>query len=440
MRRFWRLKTACLCVLVYLPVSTWARCTFLYPAGLVDAHFSIRMQFGRFTMTHPYLQPVGSLLASTIVSPAIHKAGSGNGDTVVWQCDLEDLPGLHFLIATNGHAREGGFWESGNHDGLPGVYATWFSHVGLKLSANGKVLNRSWQTLPLKSYNTLKAKHPHGKDKINIRVKDLPVLVGELYRISQIPPVLGAPTNPYGMSVPTAIEAHYAAKAANAYVQLAGADIGLLHDTAGQDSATNRKFWAVNGYAYHMYAGSHMKNAASCVVRNATPYVVFPHISAQKLMDGQTVAKDFSAQIECHDSIQSGITHWQVALGLQVAPGSWQAAQTLKLVTPQTGVRYLVDEDYGSPHVAQGVGVRLRNGGKGQDRLFAGQPGQDAAVLHKHNSGWYPALDGATKLGSAASGYTTYTIPFTATLERLPGKTVTSGRFHARATVLIRVQ
>lgn len=137
----------------------------------------------------------------------------------------------------------------------------------------------------------------------------------------------------------------------------------------------------------------------------------------------------------------SGINDTQTALGLQVSDGAYSAASTLGLVNGSGGVSALVSDNYFDSSMAKGVGITVANSKEPAKALtFVGQPGIATLTPGGNAAGWYPVLQGATKDGSSMAGYSWYTYDFIATLKKLNGQTVTPGKVHATAYVLVKMQ
>ncbi len=384
------------------------------------------IRFGTVNLTSTYLQPVGSLIARVAVPPTNYTYGGASASTVLWQCDVADLPRIKFLVATNGDDRVGGFWDLGAKDGIPNVFATYFRYVGLKQTMDDVVINRYWQSIPVKNYVIV-------GNKVQIRLQDLPTLYAELYRISSLPPSLGSGSN-YCLGQTTT--GSYSCVQPNSYIQLSGP--GLASDPEGSDSNNNYAFWGPNnGFGYGMRVGNQLYNDSTCVARNASPLVLFNTISANDLNNGGSVRANFNVSIECADKAVSGTSAHQVAIGIQVSEKVYNAAKQLGLVNAQNGVKALVADDYGDSGVAQGVGVFIQNNGSATDLNFVGQPGLSGGGAL---AGWYPAKAGAVVNGSAQAGYKNYTKSYSATLKKIAGQNVTAGKFNSTAYVLVKIQ
>lgn len=399
--------------------------------------------FGKVNLNDTYLQPVGTLLASVVVPPTNYTYGGANASSVLWECDKSDLDSIYFLVATNGDDRVGGFYDIGNKDGMKDVYATWFAYTGLKLTMSGVTLTRYWNKVPITSYATT------DNGKIQIRLQDIPPLLAELYRVSSIPENSAASNycagrGTGGLGYATATGINYSCTQPNAYIQLSGdsnVSFSFARDRTGQDSAYSFLFWgADNGFGYGMRTANSLYQNPTCVARNVTPVVLFPTMSVTQLEEGATTSANFTVQVECNNSAVSGVNNYQTAIGFQVSPGAYNAAQQLGLVNANGGVSYLVSDNYFSNEMAHGVGIKIKNS-LNKEMLFVGQPGTVSLTTPGgNNAGWYPVLDGATYSNSNASGYSTYNQTMTATLGKLPGQTVTAGKIYATSYVLVKMQ
>lgn len=98
----------------------------------------------------------------------------------------------------------------------------------------------------------------------------------------------------------------------------------------------------------------------TCVVRNVTPYVVFPIITVNELNNNQTRSADITVDIECQSGTESGINSGQTTLGIQTSFSGYLKAQSLGLVNAAGGVSYLLSDNYGTDNrIATGVGISL---------------------------------------------------------------------------------
>ncbi|WP_024655939.1 fimbrial protein [Pseudomonas syringae USA007] len=400
---------------------------------------SVQIKAGRINLTSSYLQPAGTPLATTITS-----ANDPLGwETVLFECDLKDKDDLYELFSTNGDDRLGGYWETGNgsgtaiNDGLPGVYATFFPYVGLKITHmdSGKVFTRYWQESKITRYDVV-------GNKLQVKTKHLSALKSELIKVSDNPPLSGSSSNWCGYQAPTNVaSADYTCVQPNAYVTFKAP--GFIYDKVGSDHNTNYYFWGVaNGIAYGLRGSATLTFTPTCVARNVTPVVTFPTISVQQLNSGESREADFTVELECSNQMTSGVQSNQTALGIQVSQPAFVKAGELGLVNSYGGVDYLLSNGYGAdPSVATGVGISLRDSANGDPMNFVGWPGNTGAGNPGGKlAGWYPVLDKTTSQGSSQAGYTRYTKVITAVLEKLPRRQPTAGRVDATAYVLVKVQ
>jgi len=432
-------------LLLGVALPSWSNCTKPATAQTEDG-YSALIPFGKINLTDLYFAPVGSMLSNIVVPPTNYTHGGATGSSVLWECDEADLPNIYFLVSTNGDDRVGGYYDIGGPDGLKDVYATWFAYVGLKQTMSGVVLTRTWKKVPITTYAT-------SGTKIQIRLQDIPPLQAEIYRVSTLPPATGAASSYCGannndgggIGYASASGRLYSCNQPNAYVQLAGnsnVTFAFDHDNEGEDSAQHFDFWgADNGFGYGMRSASKLYSNPTCVARSVTPVVLLPTISVNQLDAGQTVSSNFSVRVECSDSVTSGINDRQTALGIQVSEGAWAAASKLGLVNNKGGVSALVSDNYYGEGIAQGVGITVAySNDPGTALTFVGQPGMATLSPGGNTAGWYPVLKGASKEGPSVTGFSWYTYDFIATLKKLSGQTVTPGKVHATAYILVKMQ
>ena len=432
-----RFKLVVSLLLLCAASSSWGSCKRATSSLQADSAYSALIPFGKINLTDTYFMPPGSLLDSVVVPSTNYTTRGATGSTVLWECDEEDLPDIYFLIATNGDDRVGGNVDIGGPDGLTDVYATWFAYVGIRQTMSGVVVTHIWQKIPITTYAT-------SGDKIQIRLQDIPPLQAELFRVSSLPPT-GIASFCSGIAYASTSGTLYSCTEPNSYIQLSGNDnvsFSFGHDQPGDDCATKYKFWGSdNGFGYGMRTANKLYSNPTCVARSVTPLVMFPPLSVDQLEAGDETSGNFSVRVECSDSVTSGVSDTQTALGIQVSEGAYSAASTLGLVNSSGGVSTLVSDNYFDEGVAQGVGITIANGSDpGTSLTLVGQPGIATLTPGGNAAGWYPVLQGATKDGSSTSGYTTYSYNFIATLKKLNGQTVTPGKVHATAYVLVKMQ
>lgn len=427
MSALWGTQARALCEQVYNGLQT------------IDAS-SVQINAGRISLSSTHLQPVGASLGNVLVSAA--NAPGLSAESVLWQCDLADKGQLFELFATNGADRVGGYWEIGSgagsasNDGLPGYFATYFAYVGLKLTHlnSGRAFTRYWQQSPITQYDIVGG-------KLQIKAKHLSMVQAELARVSTLPPASGSSSDHCaGLAQRSGASTFsYTCPVPNAYVQFQGP--GIVSDRAGSDANTNRTFLtARNGVAFGLRNAASISYTATCTVRNVTPLVTFPKVTAQQLNAGQTSESDFTIELECNDFAMSSAIA-QSLYGIQVLPSGYDQALKLGLITGDGAVTYLLSTGYGSdPSIATGVGIRLRQNASGIAMNFVGPNGAPANLSGTRGAGgWYPIGEGEAN-NAPDSGATVYTQNLTAVLSALPGMTAQPGKVDAVAVVLVKVQ
>lgn len=416
--------------------SAFAICTRVAPA--VDAGCDacgVSPGFSAITLSSSYMQPVGTILASTVFD---FTAGVryGDGDKVLYQCDLADAGSIYEQLVTNGDDRVGGFYDLGAIDGNPGYYATFFPYVGIKLThvRTGTVFTRYYNSVPLTSYETV-------GDKINIRVKDLSPIRADLIRLSSLPGN-GSTSNYCGGMANASGTSSYTCTQPNGYVIFVGP--GIEGDVEGADSAgVYNSWWSGRWNAIGMGTSPAptISYTGTCVVRSVTPVVLFPTISDVSLNEGNSVQGDVSLTVECDNDVVQA-TFSSVVVGLQTSYPAFVAANALGFVNSSGGVQYLLSDEYDTNSaVAKGVGIMLSYGSAGSDMTFIGWGNCTVSGCPAGMSaGWYPLQYISQSTDASKSGYTSYTAQLTAKLTKLPGVNVVPGKVKSTAYVLVRVQ
>jgi len=436
----YQLQAILILLLLIITQSVKAACTSSGVSQTED-YWTAQIPFGKVNIYDTYFSPIGTLLSSVVVPSTNYTHGGATASSVLWTCDAKDLSSIYFLVATNGDDRVGGYYDIGTVDGLSDVYATYFAYVGLRQTMSGVVITREWKSVPVTSY----AKTSDGK--IQIRLKDIPPLQAELYRISSLPGTTSASwycgannIDNSGIVYGSTTGKNYSCNQPNSYIQLVGP--GLIHDNIGEDSSNHFVFWGVdNGFGYGMRDVNRLYNTPTCVARSVTPIVLLPTISISQLKAGQTVTAPFNVTVECSDSAISGTSNSQTALGFQVSDGAYRAAQTLGLVNNSNGVSMLLSDNYTENEMAKGVGITIAySNAPDTDLNLIGQFGLNVLTDMGASAGWYPVLNNATATGSSKSGYTNYSYNFIATLKAISGQPVTAGKVRATATILVKIQ
>ncbi len=426
-----------------------------YPFAPLSDGGSAQFWFGRINLASTAIQPVGTMLGSAVASAA--EASGINGDTLLWSCDLADAGEIYEVFSTNGDDRVGGFAEIGAQDGLSGFYRTWFPGVALRLThlRSGKVLSRYYQSSKLETYDV-----DETNKKILIRARHLSPIKAELARVSDVSPGTGTSNwCPGRPDLRRRTGVPYTCTQPNGYIMLRGPGYNRASnhgDDDGEDHAYRYRFFgAWNGIAFGMRMGASLSAIPSCVVQNVTPEVVFPPVSEEELNQGQTRQADFTLSFRCDEGTGSlpplvaGTEDNQTAFGIQVSPGALAAARMLGYVNANEGVRYLLSDQYGlDPSVATGVGISLSDAQTHQQMLFLSSSlsGQwmGQSFPSGSSAGWYrlSSPDQSRCPPPIPAAVNQYTVEkrLTATLQKLPGQTVTSGRIFSTAYVIVKVQ
>ncbi|WP_392566615.1 fimbrial protein [Utexia brackfieldae] len=428
-----------LLLILFTGYHSMANATCVRVAPAIDAGCDacgVSPGFGKVNLTNSYLQPVGSILATSIFD---FTTGVRYPDPnkVLYQCDVSDIGQIYEQFVTNADDRVGGFFDLGATDGNPNFFATYFPYVGIKLThmRSGTVFTRNYQSVPLTSYETVGT-------KINIRVKDLSPIKAELIRLSTLPPTTGALSNFCGGMASTTAPDSYTCIQPNGYVIFVGP--GIAGEVDGSDGGTNYSTWFTgrwNAIGMGTSPRPAISYASSCAVRNVTPIVVFPTVSDVSLNAGNTVQGDLTITLECDDKL-SPSDLGMVMLGLQTSYPTYLTEQNLGLVNANGGMKYLLSDDYDTETtVAKGVGITLTHTASGTPMNFVGWSNcTTAGCPTTTESGWYPALYAATAAPSKMAGYAMWTTQLTASLTKIPGMTVVPGKVKATAYVLARVQ
>ncbi|CQJ56088.1 fimbrial protein [Yersinia rohdei] len=399
-------------------------------ANIGGDNYGASLQLGNINMTSNYIQPVGSILASSIISLVPARFWS-DPEAVIYECDLNDKDSLFEVFATNGDSNVGGYTNMGDN-----YFQTFFPYTALKLihADSGIEFTRIWQQVPLRKYDVV-------GNKIQIKGKHFSQIRAELKKVGSVNHTPGPAT--WGCPGPAAdnYSGSYTCNQPNGYVVFKGP--GMPVPEVGYDSATNYQTWGTGRYmAFGMNTSpvSVLTRKNTCVVRNVTPYVVFPIITVNELKNNQTRSASITVDIECQSGTESGINSGQTALGIQTSLPGYLKAQGLGLVNAAGGVSYLLSDNYGTDsRIATGVGISLSDS-SGAAMNFVGWGGCVKDCASTASAGWYPVLTGANANGSNAAGYNSYSHDFTATLKKLPNGTPTAGKVDATAYVLVKIQ
>ena len=178
----------------------------------------------------------------------------------------------------------------------------------------------------------------------------------------------------------------------------------------------------------------------NCLLGDFDQVVTLPTISANDLRNGMTSSNTFSVEINCEKGAVSGTESSDskppVAMGFLVTqPTALAQADALGLKTSAGGISHLLDNNYGTQGVAEGVGIRIYAGSRALNLLSS-----NAETGTGSEAGWYGFTELLSKTGLSLKGDKSYAGVFTASLEQLPGQTAQGGSVNAQAQILVSLQ
>ena len=391
-----------------------------------------------------YLQPMGTVIAASTVVPSQSFTGgeAGNPDDVLYYCETQaDADSFQVVFATNGDNAYSGEYEVPEY---PGAYYTRWRNVAFRitLTESGQVVSRYYQQYSAKpNYNP-------ETDRYEFYFKQLSPLRLELIKVPGEPPnsTWGGDNQSYSYTQPFA------------YYAFSMPGVNANGPNVGDDSRSVYRGFSNEFIGFGIYRNPRaiLYRRAGCVVRNNTPFVLFPTVSVAELEGGGFIQQPVRVDVECDSGITSfsGTGAGQTAFGLQVSQSGYAAtlANASALINGSGGVSYLLSDGYGTdPSVATGVGIRLEHAATGERMNFIGWHGSNCGAsapgVCGENptgggklAGWHPILDGAQVDEMTGFGTTKYVHSLAATLEKLPGINVTPGKVRSHVQVLVRIQ
>lgn len=380
-------------------------------------------------------QPLGSLIASGTASFLDSGTATYSPDQILFRCTSDEGPNLREFYSTNGDSDYAGKYQVNSALGLDETYTTIVSGLGLRVKnmATGQYYSRYWKSRPLTNLDR------DSQNWILVKAKDFSDASIELYKIDYNANNLGNPHNTYIGLVSWTQPA--------AYVMLKSSNIGTnIEDGVDHNGHHNGWYLLWPASIVNLHHNLIIRRSATCFVQNVTPYVIFPTLSVNDLNNGIKATVPINVNFQCQSgspansgvtSLVSGTGTNQTAFGLLPNPANVAAAKKQDL-TVGTGdaVTHLLSDGYAiNPNVATGVGISFtrKNGTKLNLLSTLVGTGQGASY------GWYPVLDDAIPSGNI-NGVTSYSKSLEATFSKLPGKTVTAGKYNATVQVIIQVQ
>lgn len=367
-------------------------------------------------------QPPGTVLAAGGGIPFTQYARKGGWDPelVFFRCTPDTAGQLYQAFSTNGDDAYAGWYEAQD---VPGAYLTIARNVAMRitLEATGQVFTDIWQQVAMTNFDTDK------DGNFLIKAKNFSPIRVELIKT--------ADTRYSGDASATYT---FAGANPNAYVVFRGPGLDSNGIKVGQ--AHRGGNWA-GWYAdwpsvISLYNnGITVRRGAICEVTHFTPFVQLPIISAADIRAGRSVSTTFSLEFSCESGVVSGvaINKQNVALGFLAPAANVLAAQKYGLISGSS-VTHLLDDAYGSPGHARGVGVRVLRNGTPMNFLTSDTGGTGTSA------GWLPVLGGAQVKTQTLSGVESYREEFEARLEPFAGDQLTAGSYQAHAQILMRLQ
>lgn len=374
------------------------------------------------------LVPPGTLLASSIAPFTQYGQSAGyDPERVFARCAPGD--DIYEMYSTNGDNFYSGY-PSGNQTGLAlgleAAYDTVWDNILLRLTnvTTGEYITDIWKERLLTDLDV------DSRGYRLVKAKNLSTIRSELFS--------AGPTryHYYNSSLLSRLMSY---TQPNAYIALRGN--GFAGPVTGATHAASITGWYARWPgAIGLYGQVTLKRYPTCVVLNATPYVLLPTIQRHAIENGETSEATFQISFKCESAMVSGVANNNTALGIMVSPGAFASANTLGLVNASAGVSHLVSDNYGTAGMAQGVGIRILRDNT-PITLLSTQNSGVGSVPTATEMGWMPVVGNASQLVSSDSGVNQYIENFLARLEKLPGTNpVTSGKVRATANVIIRVQ
>lgn len=99
--------------LLAIALPSYAQCVWK-GANIGGDNYGASLQLGNINITSDYIQPVDSILASSMISLVPARFWS-DPEAVIYECDLADKDSLFEVFATNGDSNVGGYTNMGDN-------------------------------------------------------------------------------------------------------------------------------------------------------------------------------------------------------------------------------------------------------------------------------------------------------------------------------------
>lgn len=375
-------------------------------------------------------QPNGTMLASSIVPFITYgQRGGYDPEQVLYRCDAADENEIFEYYSVNADNAYSGMYEDGVADGVNRGYATYIKNVVARLKNNqsGEYFSRIWQKRAMTGLDR------DAEGRILVKAKNFTDISVELFRIRDVRGFNGssAVNRPY--------ESGYSYNQPAGYIAFGGP--GITHPTEGIDHISHYPGWYAQWPGNISFYQQMLvrRTPGTCSVSSVAPYVLFPTTTIKELEQGHSVNVNMSLSYRCQGDFISGTKAGNFAVGFKIDTNSFNRAKAMGL-TDQAAVSHLLSRNYGSPGYAQGVGVILeREDGLTQPFVIKTYPDLGTGIYDSSKDGWRKFI-GTNIDYDPINKVTILHETYTAKLTKIPGVTVTAGKYYAQAQVLIRVQ
>lgn len=367
-------------------------------------------------------QPSGTLLASSIVDFLTNaKSTVYSGNQILFRCAISDASSLYEIYSRRASATSyaGRYTTDEVEDG----YYSYVKNVAIRLTNNttGEYYSKYWKFRQLTADDWVE-----DDTYIYIPASAFSGVTFEIFKIDGTETYSSSTAYTYSRANPQG-QIAFKGPGLNAAVTE-----GANQQTTSGTTSTFAALWSITGVTF--------VRSAMCIVKDYPSVVSLPAISLSALNNGESSQKDFSISLKCESSAISGTTTSSVlspntAMGLLVNQATAVNAATSLGLTSAAGLTHLLDTNYGSAGVASGVGIRIYDESYNVLNLLSG-----STTGTGNSGGWYAYKDLTTNQGDTTDGLTTYTGNFTASLEAIPGETITPGTVNAQLQVVVSFQ
>ncbi|MDV7104492.1 fimbrial usher protein StbD [Vibrio sp. TH_r3] len=376
-------------------------------------------------------QPDGTVLASSVASFLTSANRTAYGEKqVLYRCDLSDKDELYEFYATNGDDDRAGKQEVPTQ---PGAYYTDYRYAASRFTnlVTGEYYSRYWKARRLDPSEMFA-----DSNYIYVHAGIFSDVAIEVIKVSNDTENDGADSGRY---TPTS-------NRTLAYIAFKGGGL-----SSGLSVGCDHGGGCYSGWYSDWPGGWGWQNqltfvrGAYCKVTDYTPHIMFATVSNEYLDGGGTVTGDFSVGLMCetdavsgtsaNTSTSSSITTRPVSMGfLANSSNAISKAQTLGLTSTGGGLTYLLSNNYGEPGIAQGVGIRIYDSNNRAMQLLP------SLLTGTGNSGGWYGYQELTQLAATEVDHNIYRGNFSASLEKLPGETITAGRVYGQVQIIVSFQ